>query len=556
MTQSSGPKWLPLRQFAAAPTEGVLRLSTTSTLFPGLPRSSRRRFQAALAVAASTLLILAVLRVAPAVIAVGALGIPLLFILYLRECGALERIPRRLLTGSAVLGAGLGVAATIATGQLVARSYEILATEGMAVDRFLRQGVTFAIAAALLKTVPAFVGRALSRPPRKVLDGFAIGALGALTFFSAATLTRLAPQFALGVIASRRPLPQLIIEAGLSGVTAALTAAAMGGTIGVALWFTPCASEAPASRRRARGCLAALAATVVVIFAGVVLTDVAGLAQLTTLAIHLALTATAVLVARLALQIGLVHGAAESGPAGAAFRPECGADVAAAAACETACTRPPTSVGRLVGWWAVGNAGLAATLVVLSLFVTAKPAQYTCPPDCGRQPIGTPVADLPRYTAPDGSFSVAYPPADTAYQVTTGANGVRARWVKGDRGVLRLFSEPARGRAPRAIAAEWLAEKFPDAQTAYEIPHAMVGYQLGYGEAADHWPLSSTGAFLRLRILVLVAVKNDLALVAAAAGPYHQFSPDSGLPSGANLQIAQDMGKYVNSFRWKGDPLN
>lgn len=540
-TPGSRPKWLPLKQFAGAPDEGVLRPSPTSTLFPGLPRSSRRRFRMALTVAACTLLVLAVLRVAPAVIAVGALGIPLLFILYLWDCGALERIPHRLLTGSAVLGAGLGVAATMATGQLVARSYEILATEGMAVDRLLRQGGTFAIAAALLKTVPAFVGRALSRPPRRVLDGFAIGALGALAFVSAATVTRLAPQFALGVIASRRPLPQLIIEAGLCGLTAALTAAAMGGTVGVALWFTPCASEAPASRRFARGCLAALAATVVVIFAGVVLTDVAGLAQLKALVLHLALAATAILVARLALQIGLLHGADESGQA---------------SACATACARPPATVGRLVGSWAVGNAGLAAALVGLSLFVTAKPTQYACPPDCGRQPIGTPVTDLPRYTAPDGSFSVAYPPADTAYQVTTGANGVSARWTKGDRGVLRLFSEPARGRAPRAIAAEWLAEKFPDAQTAYEIPNAMVGYQLGYGEAADRWPLSSTGAYLRLRILVLVAVKNDLALVAAAAGPYHEFSPDSGPPSGANLQIAQDTGKYVNSFRWKGDPLN
>ena len=55
---------------------------------------------------------------------------------------------------------------------------------------------------------------------------------------------------------------------------------------------------------------------------------------------------------------------------------------------------------------------------------------------------------------------------------------------------------------------------------------------------------------------VLAAVKDDLALVAAAVGPYHQFGPDFGFgkPSGANLQIALDMGKYVNSFSWRGDP--
>jgi hypothetical protein len=45
-------------------------------------------------------------------------------------------------------------------------------------------------------------------------------------------------------------------------------------------------------------------------------------------------------------------------------------------------------------------------------------------------------------------------------------------------------------------------------------------------------------------------------LVAAAVGPYHAFGPDFGFgkPSGANTQIALDMGKYVNSFSWRGDP--
>ena len=57
-------------------------------------------------------------------------------------------------------------------------------------------------------------------------------------------------------------------------------------------------------------------------------------------------------------------------------------------------------------------------------------------------------------------------------------------------------------------------------------------------------------------MIVMVAVKDDLALVAGAVGPYHAFGPDfgSGKPSAANLQLALDMGKYVNSFSWRGDP--
>ena len=73
---------------------------------------------------------------------------------------------------------------------------------------------------------------------------------------------------------------------------------------------------------------------------------------------------------------------------------------------------------------------------------------------------------------------------------------------------------------------------------------------------ADSWPQSSTARYSRVRILVMAAVKNDIALIAFATGPYRAFGPDfgPGPPSGANLELAMDLGKYVNSFRWSGDP--
>jgi hypothetical protein len=51
----------------------------------------------------------------------------------------------------------------------------------------------------------------------------------------------------------------------------------------------------------------------------------------------------------------------------------------------------------------------------------------------------------------------------------------------------------------------------------------------------------------------MVAIKKNYALVASAIGPYHRFSPEfgSGHPSGVNMQLALDMGKYVNSFIWR-----
>ena len=216
--------------------------------------------------------------------------------------------------------------------------------------------------------------------------------------------------------------------------------------------------------------------------------------------------------------------------------------------------RPPPR--RTIGLWMAGIVAVALILVGVALTVTKKVPRYMCPPECGAPPMGTPVTGLPRFTAADGSFSVSYPTAGSAYEVSTQGNGVTAKFTGGDTGVLQLFSEPARGRDPQTIARDLLKQKFPDAKIAYEIPNAMVGYQPGYGEVADTWPQGTSNSYIRLRTVLLVAVKNDLALVAGAVGPYHAFGPDfgPGLPSGANLQIAQDMGKYVNSFTWQGDP--
>ena len=206
--------------------------------------------------------------------------------------------------------------------------------------------------------------------------------------------------------------------------------------------------------------------------------------------------------------------------------------------------------------WLIPVILVGAVLAVISSRVTTPPVRFVCPPDCGRPPIGTPVAINPRFTAPDGSFSVSYPAAGSSYRITTGDDGVVAEFTGGEGGTLRLSSQPAAGRAARQIVDDLKAQHVPDGRVVYEIPNAMVGYQPGFGEAIDYYPQGSTSSYTRMRVLVLAAVKNDLALIASVVGPYHQFGPDfgPGKPSGANVQLALDMGKYVNSFAWRGDP--
>lgn len=206
----------------------------------------------------------------------------------------------------------------------------------------------------------------------------------------------------------------------------------------------------------------------------------------------------------------------------------------------------------VLGLW---TAGLAIALFLLTFVNTRvdEEPRYLCPPDCGRPPTGLPVSTNPIFTAADGEFSVSYPAPGAAYEVTTEADGVTAKWTVGDGGTLRLFGTPAAGRDARQVVDDVIAEAFPDAVVAYELPNATVGYELGYGVAADFAPPNRSDP---LRVMVIAAVKNDLALVAVAEGPYRQFRPGfgPGPPSPANLQIAQDMGKYLDSFSWQGDP--
>ena len=75
--------------------------------------------------------------------------------------------------------------------------------------------------------MPAVIVRLCGRRPGKSLDGFMIGALGALTFTAAATLTRLAPQFGTGVV--MRTADGQLCRGGHRGMAVPLTAAAAGG---------------------------------------------------------------------------------------------------------------------------------------------------------------------------------------------------------------------------------------------------------------------------------------------------------------------------------------
>lgn len=570
---------LRIREYAAAPREHLFTFAAMSTFLPQLLPRSRTPFRVAFFALVAVMFGLAAARWQAPLIAVCAVGMPLLFICYLRQTRATSELPPRALVFTALFGLVLGIAWGAISGGIMAGDFDVSLRSGMGTGSTLIHGLAIPVGSSLLMVLPSVIVR-LVRHDRQSLHGFIFGSLGAIVFTSATTLALLVPQLADGPVADHRQTSALVIEAALRGLVIPLTAVAAGGMVGTALGFSRPVVVIP------------VVLFVVATSAAMGFLELARVSDDTQLLLHLAFPTLMWLGLRVILQAALLY--EDRTPIrrdhpmlceyckrvvpDMPFCPSCGIAmrVAAATVDETApgteqrlsyalparaYLAAPTQVSqprKLFTVMVIGLVTAGSLAFAISWKITpAGAAKYRCPPDCGRPPIGKPVVSNPRFTAANGEFSVSYPAASTAYKIDTDPNGVVLNYLNGDTGTMELFGQAAMGRAAKRIAEQLVNRNYPDATIAYEIPNASVGYQPGYGVAMDVYPQNTDGRYVRLRVLVLVAVKNNYALVASAVGPYRQFGPDfgNGHPSGANLELALDMGQYVNSFRWRGDPL-
>ena len=97
------------------------------------------------------------IRVPAAGIALSALGLPVLFVLYLRASSLNRDIPRASLALAAALGAGLGAGWLLVTGGLVARAYNVSISAGLALHHLLSQGIAIPAAGMLLMLLPSLL---------------------------------------------------------------------------------------------------------------------------------------------------------------------------------------------------------------------------------------------------------------------------------------------------------------------------------------------------------------------------------------------------------------
>jgi hypothetical protein len=572
--RGDGPAWLRLRAYAAAPDQHLLLPSLVTTPFPRLPRRSRAAFRVGLLALAALLVAFCLVKAPPMLVAFCALGMPLSFVGYLTATGAFGDLPGRSLALTAVLGLGAGTGWAFATNAIWAHTYDDVLATPMTAPQLLINMVAIPVGGVLLMLAPVALVRRWWSGGAESLDGFTIGALAALCFTAAGILTRGASNFASGLFEQDFPVSALLSLTAIRGVAAPLTAVAAGGVVGATLWFRPRA-DPPVTRHWYSPSAPALAMIIAVAAAlAENAIDYAWISYAQIVALYAVVTVLALMALRLVLHWCLLGEARDGTPGGEpvrcpqcdhvvpdlAYCPDCGVAANAASRSSRRGDRSSpireTSIVRLLLGMGTAWVVLAACVVAVVAYSTPPPAQFTCPPDCGRPPIGEPVLTNPRFTPADGSFSVSYPGPMTAYEASVEPDGVVVELRAGDGGTMHLFGEPAANRTPKQITEDVLERDFPNAQIDYEIPHAQVGYQPGYGVVADVYRTAVTGNSDRDRVLVMVAVKNGLALVAEGTGPFHEFSPEfgSGHPSGANFFLALDMAKYVNSFSWRGDP--
>ena len=300
------------RVFAAAPRQPIALPLVSSTLFPRLAKPYRRPLQHALILMAIALVVFSLLRWLSPLVILTTLGVLLLFVLYLWQTNALRRIPLRALVIAPVAGAALGAGWWLWAGHEVARAYDVSLAEASLLQYTIDVGFILNTGGALILAVPVIVVRLLRVPLRDSLDGFVVGAVGALACSSAATIAWLAPQFIFGLIDNYSG-GRLLEEATLYAVADPLTSAAFGGLVGIALWFRP--DRRPGRRSPGlRVALAVLAVLALMLYLAEYDVDAAELPRAEEEVSLLLLTALALIALRAGMQIALLHEA--SGPPG------------------------------------------------------------------------------------------------------------------------------------------------------------------------------------------------------------------------------------------------
>jgi RsiW-degrading membrane proteinase PrsW (M82 family) len=291
--------------YAALPEEPVLRLAIVTSLFPHLSRHTKIKFQTAVALISVALIALALGRAEAAVIAVAALGIPLLFVLYIVEIDDPSRTAFRVpIMVTIVLGAALGVGWGWIGGHYVnealAPSFDFTLTQASS----LVGAVVVPAVGVLLTIIPVALIRLRSTSLTEALDGFVVGTTGALGFALAATITQLSSLLRDGEV-TQLSFTSTLTQAVIRGITTPILAGITIGLVGTTLWVRR-RDDAPSRRRWLTMTVTAMAFAIL-LQVGLGFADVDNLVDSELMVVHLAALVLAIVVVRLCLHHTLLH---------------------------------------------------------------------------------------------------------------------------------------------------------------------------------------------------------------------------------------------------------
>lgn len=311
--------------FSASPEEPVVRLSVISTLFPHLSYRSSTPFRAGFTLLVALLVIFSATGLEAPVIALAAIGVPLLFQLYIWEVDIYEKDHLRLAAITLIVGAGLGVGWALLGGHIVTIAlqpslfYSLSSWANIKAAVFVPivgQALMLVPLLAVFVVVPGFGGR------RESLDGFTLGAAGALGFSFAAILTDLTSRLSDG-LAPSRPFTSILTEALIRGIAMPVLFAAATGLIGASLWVRRAerGTTGPGARWLTNPALVVVA--LLALEVGLGFADQARLGDIPLLIVHLIGTALALMALRVGIHHILLHEQHDVGIGPAMTCPQC-----------------------------------------------------------------------------------------------------------------------------------------------------------------------------------------------------------------------------------------
>jgi hypothetical protein len=294
-----------LHSYAAFPDEPVLRLGLATSLFPHLSHRAKAPFRIGFAVFVALLLILALAGTSAPLIAVSALSVPLLFLIYIWEVDPYEGSFLVPTIVSLLLGAGLGTAWAIIGGSYVDKALVPSLTNSLTSSASIVAALAVPAVGQLLMCVPMAVVRRMQRGPVESLDGFVAGATGALGFTLAATIDLMSPWLSNGEITHGTFLSN-VTQVLLRGVSLPLISALATGFVAMAYWSKSGSRATSAKGSWFTSPLLAfgLALTVQI---GLGFTDIAALSDAALVGIHLAALGILTVAMRVGLHYVLLH---------------------------------------------------------------------------------------------------------------------------------------------------------------------------------------------------------------------------------------------------------